>query len=124
MSEVRLDRPRVVTIVGELITAGMAEHVGVGLMPRSAAMAARSTTLNVRLDCRSAYRCRVELSGSQLALIDYALVRFVGAFDPIFELAVFERHPSLNLVGSAANCAKPFWRVIDSLADLVRVVCH
>jgi hypothetical protein len=29
MPEIRLDRTRVVTIVGELVAAGMAEHVGV-----------------------------------------------------------------------------------------------
>jgi hypothetical protein len=41
--EMRLDRARVVTIVGKIVATAMAEHVGVPLMPRSAAMAARST---------------------------------------------------------------------------------
>jgi hypothetical protein len=31
MPEVGLDRPRIVTFVGELVAAGAAEHVGVGL---------------------------------------------------------------------------------------------
>ena len=43
VTQVGLDRPRVVAIGSELIAAGVAEHVGVALMPRSAAVAARST---------------------------------------------------------------------------------
>ena len=43
MPEIGLDRPRVVAIVGELIATGMAQHRACALMPRSAALAARST---------------------------------------------------------------------------------
>jgi hypothetical protein len=43
VSEIRLDGTRVVAIVGELVTAGVAEHVwACALMPSSAAAAARS----------------------------------------------------------------------------------
>jgi hypothetical protein len=34
MSQVRLDRPRIMTVVGEFIAAGMTQHVGVGLDTR------------------------------------------------------------------------------------------
>ena len=30
MAEVRLDRTRVVTVIGELVAAGMAQHMGMG----------------------------------------------------------------------------------------------
>ena len=30
VTEVRLDRPRIVAVIGELVAAGMAQHVGVG----------------------------------------------------------------------------------------------
>ena len=42
MTLIGLDRARTMPVVGELITAGMAEHVDVPSIPRSAPTAARS----------------------------------------------------------------------------------
>ena len=47
MPEMRLDRARVVAIIGELVAAGVTEHVGMRLDAWSAAVTARST---VRVD--------------------------------------------------------------------------
>jgi hypothetical protein len=40
MPEIRLDRTRVMAILGELVTAGMAQHVGCALMARRQATTA------------------------------------------------------------------------------------
>ena len=42
MPEMRLDRARVVAIVGELVAAGMAQHVGMRLDAQIGRVAARS----------------------------------------------------------------------------------
>ena len=56
MPEIRLDRPRVVPVVGELVAAGMPEHVGMRLYAQTAAMAHRDAKSNpaFRL-CRSLF---------------------------------------------------------------------
>ena len=43
--EVRLQRAGIVAVVGELVTAGMAEHVRMGFEGRPASAPARSTSL-------------------------------------------------------------------------------
>ena len=43
MTEIRLDRSRAVTVIRQLVAKGAPRHVGVSLIPRSAAMAGRST---------------------------------------------------------------------------------
>ena len=42
MPEIRLDRARVVAVIGKLVAAGMAKHVSMCLDAQTSAMAARS----------------------------------------------------------------------------------